>query len=233
MSFVGIRGDSYLGDISIDEISVGELEECHFRPIPSIKDQITNPKEGEFILELYAVSWFVMEDNSFELTLVESLASFSCFKSVTDYYVTLPLGNCDFEDQFCKWMNMKEDTFDWTSQTGRTPSSQTGPSRDHTSGIVNYKITFLFMTKSNNSISLFILSRYLYRHYQLVALVFTTRHYNHLFSSISDSFLNEGRPSRALFSLSHRLLLLFAMSFTVLNFRNWNVTLAPQPLPYI
>lgn len=96
-----------------------------------------------------------MEDNSFELTLVESLASFSCFKFVTDYYVTLPLGNCDFEDQFCKWMNMKEDTFDWTSQTGKTPSSQTGPSRDHTSGIVNYKITFLFMTKmSNNSISL-------------------------------------------------------------------------------
>lgn len=87
VSFVGIRGDSYLGDISIDEISVGELEECHLGTIPS-GDQITNPKEG----------------------------------------------NCDFEDQFCKWMNMKEDTFDWTSQTGRTPSSQTGPSRDHTSG---------------------------------------------------------------------------------------------------
>ena len=132
-----------------------------------------------------------MEDNSFELTLVESLASFSCFKSVTDYYVTLPLGNCDFEDQFCKWMNMKEDTFDWTSQTGRTPSSQTGPSRDHTSGIVNYKITFLLMTKmSNNSISLFILSRYLYRHYQLVALVFATRHYNHLFSSLLAIFFH-------------------------------------------
>ena len=56
MSFVGIRGDSYLGDISIDEISVGELEECHFGTIPIIEDQITNPKEGEFILELYAVS---------------------------------------------------------------------------------------------------------------------------------------------------------------------------------
>lgn len=56
MSFVGIRGDSYLGDISIDEISVGELEECHFRIFPTVKDQITNPEEGEFILELYAVS---------------------------------------------------------------------------------------------------------------------------------------------------------------------------------
>ena len=55
MSFVGIRGDSYLGDISIDEISVGELEECHLGTIPS-RDQITNPKEGEYILELYAVS---------------------------------------------------------------------------------------------------------------------------------------------------------------------------------
>lgn len=57
MSFVGIRGDSYLGDISIDEISVGELEECHLGVIPSARgDQITNPKEGEYILELYAVS---------------------------------------------------------------------------------------------------------------------------------------------------------------------------------
>lgn len=55
MSFVGIRGDSYLGDISIDEISVGELEECHLGTIPS-RDQIANPKEGEYILELYAVS---------------------------------------------------------------------------------------------------------------------------------------------------------------------------------
>ena len=55
MSFVGIRGDSYLGDISIDEISVGELEECHLEVIPR-GDPITNPKEGDYILELYAVS---------------------------------------------------------------------------------------------------------------------------------------------------------------------------------
>lgn len=245
MSFVGIRGDSYLGDISIDDISVGELEKCHLEI--GGDHPTADPKVGEYIRELYAVSWFVMEDNSFELTLVESLASFSCFKSVTDYYFIinwllkfdnfcflLTLGNCDFEGGFCKWMNMKEDTFDWTSQTGKTPSSQTGPSRDHTSGKVNYKITFLFMTRmSNNCISLFILSRYLYRHHQLVALVFTARHYNYLFSSTSDSFLNEGRPSRALFSLSHWLFLLFVMSFSVLNFQNWNVTLAPQPLSYI
>ena len=89
MSFVGIRGDSYLGDISIDEISVGELEECHSRIDPSGDHPRMDPREGEYILELYAVSWFVMEDNSFELTLVESLASFSCFKSVTDYNVII------------------------------------------------------------------------------------------------------------------------------------------------
>lgn len=56
MSFVGIRGDSYLGDISIDEISVGELEECHLELSPSGDQITTNPKEGEYILELYAVS---------------------------------------------------------------------------------------------------------------------------------------------------------------------------------
>lgn len=56
MSFVGIRGDSYLGDISIDEISVGELEKCHSEIDPSGDHPRMDPREGEYILELYAVS---------------------------------------------------------------------------------------------------------------------------------------------------------------------------------
>ncbi|XP_022800385.1 MAM and LDL-receptor class A domain-containing protein 1-like isoform X4 [Stylophora pistillata] len=88
VSFVGVRGDSYLGDISLDEVSVGELEECHVEISSALKDGGANPKEG----------------------------------------------NCDFEDGSCKWINMKDDKFDWTSHSGRTPSSQTGPSRDHTPG---------------------------------------------------------------------------------------------------
>lgn len=54
MSFVGIRGDSYLGDISIDDISVGELEKCHLEI--GGDHPTADPKVGEYIRELYAVS---------------------------------------------------------------------------------------------------------------------------------------------------------------------------------
>ena len=47
MSFVGIRGDSYLGDISLDEISVGDIEECHLGVSSALRDAGANPKEGK------------------------------------------------------------------------------------------------------------------------------------------------------------------------------------------
>lgn len=46
-------------------------------------------------------------------------------------------GNCDFESNefsLCKWANVKGDSFDWTTGSGSTPSSGTGPDSDHTKG---------------------------------------------------------------------------------------------------
>ncbi|KAJ7394106.1 Chymotrypsin-like elastase member 3B [Desmophyllum pertusum] len=37
-------------------------------------------------------------------------------------------GDCDFEKDLCNWSQAKNDKFDWTRRSGRTPSSFTGPS---------------------------------------------------------------------------------------------------------
>lgn len=41
---------------------------------------------------------------------------------------------CDFESGVCDWEQDKTDNFDWSRMKGRTPSSMTGPLRDHTTG---------------------------------------------------------------------------------------------------
>ena len=43
-------------------------------------------------------------------------------------------GGCNFESGLCTWQNARNDDFDWSLQKGRTASSNTGPSFDHTIG---------------------------------------------------------------------------------------------------
>ena len=59
VSFVGVRNNSYLGDIGIDEISVSDAEECKSLG-PKQGDVGRNPKEGEFaIYSSYGQLFFV------------------------------------------------------------------------------------------------------------------------------------------------------------------------------
>ena len=55
-------------------------------------------------------------------------------------------GYCDFEkDDWCTWTNAdREDTFDWIVGSGSTPSSYTGPTTDHTTGLQFMKVTTIF-----------------------------------------------------------------------------------------
>ena len=42
--------------------------------------------------------------------------------------------DCEFENGLCSWVNVQNDQLDWTRRSGSTPSKDTGPSGDHTSG---------------------------------------------------------------------------------------------------
>jgi len=59
----------------------------------------------------------------------------SWIKSRINDALTPYLTSCDFDAGLCSgWQQSQSDVFDWTRRTGSTPSYNTGPSSDHTSG---------------------------------------------------------------------------------------------------
>lgn len=42
--------------------------------------------------------------------------------------------DCDFEEDFCEWVQDTSDDFDWTKSTGATSFQNTAPAFDHTFG---------------------------------------------------------------------------------------------------
>ena len=50
-------------------------------------------------------------------------------------FISLVGISCNFDTGLCPgWWQSYSDDFDWTRRTGPTPSYDTGPSSDHTSG---------------------------------------------------------------------------------------------------
>ena len=60
-----------------------------------------------------------------------------CINFLFYSYSTGPLIWCDFENNYpalCGFTQMQNDDFDWKRYYGSTPSEDTGPDGDHTSG---------------------------------------------------------------------------------------------------
>lgn len=96
--FEGIRGNSYQGDIAIDDITftVGACVVLPHNAVPTLP-----PTQG----------------------------------ATTGPPTAPPPGkfDCNFEVDFCTWkQEAYSDKFNWTRQSGRTSSTNTGPTTDHT-----------------------------------------------------------------------------------------------------
>lgn len=62
---------------------------------------------------------------------------FSNFNNIWTLLVYLPAAgafDCNFESNICGWTQATDDQFDWLRNQGRTGSTSTGPSFDHTTG---------------------------------------------------------------------------------------------------
>ena len=73
------------------------------------------------------------------VNITSTVASIVCFIFFLIFYPTA--GHCTFERGFCTWMNAEiGDNFDWIIDSAGTPSLNTGPSVDHTTGVTTGKL---------------------------------------------------------------------------------------------
>ncbi|MHC5110757.1 MAG: S8 family serine peptidase [Planctomycetota bacterium] len=71
---------------------------------------------------------------------VDSCSDGSCQNACPSHVFELPYAD-DFEGGFGDWINVSGDQFDWTHDSGGTPSGGTGPNGDHTTGAGYYMYT--------------------------------------------------------------------------------------------
>ncbi|XP_078056417.1 MAM and LDL-receptor class A domain-containing protein 1 [Mustelus asterias] len=110
------RGVSYMGDITVDDIS---FENCASLLIP---DRQCSPEEYSC-----ANKYCIPKDQ---------LCDFNndCADHSDEHPVICStiLGHCDFEFDLCSWRQWRNDNFDWTLKLGSTPTWRTNPATDHT-----------------------------------------------------------------------------------------------------
>ena len=107
MTFEGIVGYSYTGDLAIDDVSISS---------GNCKGHTASP--------------------TFSTTPIFSPSVTSDQSSPPSSQTPLVSTSCNFDSGLCDgWEQSYSDVFDWTLHFGSTWSSDTGPNYDHTSGI--------------------------------------------------------------------------------------------------
>ncbi|XP_078283847.1 MAM and LDL-receptor class A domain-containing protein 1 [Rhinoraja longicauda] len=110
------RGVSYMGDVTVDDIS---FEDCAALLIP---DKQCNSDEYS-CTNRYCIPKDQLCDFTNDCADHSDEHPFICSTN---------LGYCDFEFDLCSWRQRRNDNFDWTLKLGSTPTLGTSPATDHT-----------------------------------------------------------------------------------------------------
>lgn len=70
-----------------------------------------------------------------------------------------PVISCNFESGICGWTQARDDQFDWMRHRGTTATSNTGPTRDHTTG--RESNLFLYLDKIRKKAFIFAFANFL------------------------------------------------------------------------
>ncbi|XP_071492669.1 MAM and LDL-receptor class A domain-containing protein 2-like isoform X3 [Diadema antillarum] len=136
----GIRGNDFTGDIAIDDISMlhGYCQQAYTTDYP---DYTTQGYQSCYSWQFQCYDGTCISDyyrcNGYS-NCGDGSDEYNCDYSTSSWYQTTQDPgefDCDFESGLCGWQQAYYgDDFDWTRNSGSTPSSSTGPSVDHTSG---------------------------------------------------------------------------------------------------
>ena len=134
LRFVGVRGTSYTGDIAIDDISIDAVDAT-----PCFVDADCNDGDACTIDDCTGgvCQNTAIDCDDGNACTTDSCAGGVCTNACDSEVASYPYDE-DFDVNFGNWNNLSGDDFDWSRNSGGTPSSNTGPSGDHTSGSGSY-----------------------------------------------------------------------------------------------
>ncbi|XP_022094256.1 MAM and LDL-receptor class A domain-containing protein 1-like isoform X2 [Acanthaster planci] len=122
------RGASFVGDVTIDDITFIDCEPPLFDGIPCTEDQFT-----------------CSNSHCIDAARVCDYGN-DCLDYSDELHCAGYPGRCDFSLDICDWFQDDEDDFDWTLRGGNTINPGTGPLHDHTN--LNYASGYYIYTEA-------------------------------------------------------------------------------------
>ena len=142
-SFEATIGRNYTGGIAVDDVTLSDGL-CDGESEPQNNQQgitVACTKVGNLFQSLSHINvfsneeWIILSNHARPSAILKGVTT-NCI-SVTICVSFIFQGNCNFDSSFCLWKNNLLFSFIWTQRRYNTPSWETGPSADHTSGDVS------------------------------------------------------------------------------------------------